>query len=161
MGDTNYYARIAGYSLIYKSLKLKLAIDYPYVYELGIITVLSSELDKGFKAKSIGKPSASGTKINYEPVLKKETLRKYYDEVLKRLMDLKRNAEAMEQIRNFFQQDYEKILTNRWTGEELDYLKENYGKVGAGPIAEKLNRNKNAVWKKASRLKIPGPNRDL
>lgn len=40
----------------------------------------------------------------------------------------------------------------RWTDEELDFLKSNYGKTDAEAIGEKLERSSNAVRHKAQRL---------
>lgn len=40
----------------------------------------------------------------------------------------------------------------RWTDEELDFLKSNYGKIDAEKIGKKLKRSSNAVRHKAQRL---------
>ena len=52
----------------------------------------------------------------------------------------------------------------RWTDEEIEFLKENYAKLGTKGCAEKLGRSRQAIWVKAGRLELcipPELRRDL
>lgn len=46
------------------------------------------------------------------------------------------------------------MVARRWTKQEKEYLKENYGSVSIGHIARKLNRTESAILNKRQRMKL-------
>ena len=52
--------------------------------------------------------------------------------------------------------DRNKSPTMKWTREEVFFLMLNHNQIPVADIAERLGKTKNAVWKKAHRLRLAG-----
>jgi hypothetical protein len=72
--------KVAGYQKIYPDLNLKLKKDGEKTYDYVVLHLIMKELRKGFICKKVFKPTARGTKINFEAVTNRDDAFKIFQQ---------------------------------------------------------------------------------